>query len=213
MNPLFKDIKVIAWDLDTTLYRAIPELSFVFKKECIKEVANNQKITLKKASQVFEDMRARLGSSTLTLATLKIGDQDLIEQIQDRINKVKYIKTDPKLKILFAKLSKFRHFVITNGKRKNSLATLSALGLSLDIFEQIITVEDTNKPKPDPAAFELLVRITGLPPENHLMVGDMEKVDIEPAKKLGFKTILVWGQSFLADASLSSVYEVADLLL
>jgi HAD superfamily hydrolase (TIGR01549 family) len=212
MDQRFENIKIIAWDLDTTLYKAIPELSLKFKEECIKEVAKAKNLTFKKAQKIFEDYRARLGSSTLTLMTLKVGDANLIEEIQDRIGKVSYIKKDPKLAKMFAALSSFRHFLITNGKRKNALATLAALGLAPETFERIITLEEGGKPKPEPDPFKLLLKITGIPAASHLMIGDMEKVDIVPAKKLGMKTILVWGESKIADLSLPTVYDIVKVL-
>ena len=212
MDIRFKNIKVIAWDLDTTLYRAIPALSLAFKNECIKEVAKKKNISFEAAQKIFEERRMRLGSSTMTLMELEVGDYNLIEKIQDRIGKVSYLKKDKKLPKLFAKLSSFRHFLMTNGKRKPTLEALSALGLSSKIFEKIITVEDTGKPKPDSAPFKLLLKITDLPPNTHLMVGDMEKVDIKPAKKAGMKTILVWGESKIADLYLPTVYDIVKVL-
>lgn len=212
MDKRFKNIKVIAWDLDTTLYKPIPKLSLAFKKECIKEVAKKKNISFETAQKIFEKYRARLGSSTLTLMKLGVGDADLIEEIQDRIGKVGYIKRDPKLPKIFARLQRFRHFLLTNGKRKNALATLAALELPPETFERMITVEEGGLPKPNPAPFKLLFKITGSPAASHLMVGDMEKVDIAPAKKLGMRTIMVWGESKLADLALPTVYDIVKVL-
>jgi len=212
MDQRFKDVKVIAWDLDTTLYKAIPELSLKFKNECIKEVARVKNLSFEKAKEVFEQEREKLGSTILTFEKLKVGDFWTIAKIEERINKDHYIKKDPKLPPMFEKLGKFRHFIITNSIKKNSLFVLDCLGLSPKYFEKIISADDTGKPKPRPQPFKLLFELTGLPPAQHLMIGDMEKVDIAPAKKLGMKTILVWGESKIADLSLPTVYEVVKVL-
>ena len=92
-------------------------------------------------------------------------------------------------------------------------ATLKKLGVPVTIFERIITAQDCQEPKPDPEPFRLLLKITGLPADQHLYIGDRELVDILPAKKLGMKTILVWGKSKIADLSLPTVYDVAEVLI
>lgn len=213
MDPRFKDVKVIAWDVDTTLYKAIPELSIKFKKECIKEVARVENVSFEKAAEIFEKERAKFGSSTMALMRLGAGDFRTILTIQRKIGKQNYIKTDPKLLEMFKKLSKFRHFLITNSMREDDKLTLEKLGLPETIFERIITVEDTQEPKPSLSPFKLLLKITGLPPKAHLYVGDREKVDIEPAKRLGMKTILVWEESKIADLSIPTVYDIVGVLL
>ncbi len=213
MDSRFKDVKIIAWDVDTTLYKNIPELSIRFKEECIKEVAKVKEISFAEAESIFEKARATNGSSTMTLRNLRVGDENTLLQIQKRIDKQGYIKPDPKLLSMFQKLSKFRHFIITNSMKEDDKAALVKLGLPESIFEKIITVEDAGEPKPSLAPFQFLLKLTGLPPEQHVYVGDREKVDIEPAKKLGMKTILVWGESELADVSLSAVYDVPEVLL
>ncbi len=213
MDIRFKDVKVIAWDLDTTLYRPIPELGEKFKEECIKEVANHKKIPLNEALILFEETRSHYDSSTMTLEALGVGDFSLVNNIQQRINKIGYLSKDEKLIKLFGKLKKFRHFIISNSVHEEIKATLQVLGLSDKLFEKIFSVEDTGRPKPDASLFRLLLSYTHLPPEAHLYVGDRERVDIEPAQKIGFKTILVWGESTLPTVSVPTVYEVAELLL
>lgn len=212
MDSRFKDIKVIAWDVDTTLYKNIPELSIRFKEECIKEVARAKGISFAEAESIFEKSRATNGSSTMTLRNLAVGDEKTLLQIQKRIGKQNYIKPDPELLLMFKKLSGFRHFIITNSMKEDDEAALAKLGIPESIFEKIITVEDAGEPKPSLAPFQFLLKLTGLRPEQHVYVGDREKVDIEPAKKLGMKTILVWGESEMADVSLPTVYDVVNIL-
>jgi FMN phosphatase YigB (HAD superfamily) len=56
---------------------------------------------------------------------------------------------------------------------------------------------------------------TGLPPVAHLMIGDRERVDLVPAKKLGMKTCLVWAAepSMVADITLPTVYDLSQVLV
>lgn len=208
MNPLFKDIKVIAWDMDTTLYRPDPALGKAFLDGCIEEVARIKNLSFKDAKKLFDKTRKLTDSSTQTLISLKVGDFYTVWEIQKRIGKKNYLKKDPQLPLLFSQLSHLRHFLISNSVPEEIKTVLGAIGLSEDYFEKCLSVVDAGEPKPSPKPFELLLKITGLKPEEHLMIGDRELVDIAPAKKLGLKTILVWGKSKIADLSLPTVYDV-----
>ncbi len=216
MDQRFKDVKVIAWDIDTTLYKTIPELSVKLKNSCIEEVAKLKGIPFDEAKDVFEREREKCGSTFLTFMSLGWRGLEAVrkmESIEKKIDKFSYIKKDPNLPILFSKLSGFRNFILRNGTRESTMRLLNNLGVNPKIFEGIITTEDSLLPKPDPAPFELLLKTTGLPPEQHVYIGDRDRVDMEPAKKLGMKTILVWGKSEIADLSLPTVYDVAGALL
>lgn len=211
MDQRFKNIKVIAWDVDTTMYKDIPELSMAFRDGCIAVIAEAKILSFSAAEQLFETERAKYNSSSLVLKTLGFDVKKIIPEIQRRINKTDFIKEDPKLLPMFLSLKNFRHFIISNAMVEDDRATLKKLGVPVAIFERIITAQDCQEPKPDPEPFRLLLKITGLPADQHVYIGDRELVDIAPAKKLGMKTILVWGESKIADLSLPTVYDVANV--
>lgn len=218
-KPLWiKNIKVICWDLDTTLYREIPELTELFDKTCRKLVAVRCQWTYKKAAKLYNEKLERLGSNSKTIAYF-LGEKWLKEELKNQdlmteylgINKFSFIKRDGKLKEMFAKLKNFRHFIVTNDSYQAAVKTLQALGLSVKIFEKIVSREATGTIKPDLAQFQLVLELTGLAAKKHLMVGDRDKVDLAPAKKLGMRTAMVWRESEMADVSLVNVYEIRSL--
>jgi FMN phosphatase YigB (HAD superfamily) len=84
--------------------------------------------------------------------------------------------------------------------------------LSQQIFQGIVTADDVLRAKPDVEPYLKALEITGGPVHEHVSIGDREKVDILPAKRLGMKTILVWGTSEAADASVPTVYDVPKVL-
>jgi len=213
MDPQFKNIRVIAWDLDATLYNNIPELSLKFKEECIRKTARVKNWPIEKVREIYEESRRKTGSTILTFEKLGVGDFRDIGEIEKSINKKIYIKADPKLTELFKKLSGFRHFLLTNCTQENIQSYLKALNLESSIFENIINPETCGGAKPHDAPFLSLFIQSGLSAEKHVMVGDRDKVDIEPAKKLGMKTILVWGKSKIADLSLPTVYDIVKVLV
>ncbi len=212
MDQRFKDVKVIAWDLDATLYQNIPELSIKFKDACIKKTAEVKGWTFEQAREIYEEDRRQTGSTILTFEKLGVGDYRDIGEIEKSINKKDYIKADPKLPELFKKLSSFEHYLLTNCTKENIVSYLKTLNLDVAVFRKIINPENGGGAKPHSAPFLSLFKESGLPAKKHVMVGDREKVDIEPAKKLGMKTILVWGTSDIADLSLPTVYDVANAL-
>ncbi|KKW01536.1 MAG: HAD superfamily (Subfamily IA) hydrolase, TIGR02253 [Parcubacteria group bacterium GW2011_GWA1_49_11] len=83
-----------------------------------------------------------------------------------------------------------------------------------ETFEEMVTAETVGITKPHPEGFRYILRKTGLPAEQHLMIGDREGVDLVPAKALGMKTCLVWAKnsSSIANVSLPTVYGVANLV-
>ena len=205
MDQRFANIKVIAWDMDTTLYKPDPALGKAFLDGCVEEVAKVKNLSFDTAKKIFEDARSLTDSSTQALINLRVGDFYTVWEIQKRIGKVNYLHKDPKLSKLFEKLSKFRHFIISNSVPEEISAVLGAIGLSPKYFERLISVIEVGEVKPSLKPFEYLLKLTGLPPEQHVYIGDREKVDILPPKKLGMKTILVWGTSEIADLSLPTV--------
>lgn len=213
MHPLFKNVKVIVWDMDTTLYKAIPALSLAFLKGCIEEVAKVKNLTFEDAEILLKREKERVGSITQSFMNLGCGDFHTMWDVQKRIGKVNFLHKDPKLPKVLKALSRYRHFLISNSVSEEVHTVLEAIGLSESYFEEIITVDRTGEPKPSPKPFELMLSLTGLKPEEHVMIGDMEKIDIAPAKKLGMKTILVWGESKIADLSLPTVYDAISVFL
>ncbi|WP_263601709.1 HAD family hydrolase [Chryseobacterium sp. PET-29] len=60
-----------------------------------------------------------------------------------------------------------------------------------NIFSEIIISENENFRKPSLEFYELALKKLNVNPEEVLYIGDSLKLDIIPAKKLGFKTLLI----------------------
>lgn len=94
---------------------------------------------------------------------------------------------DPALNKAIAKLPG-RRLVHTNGPRVHATRVLAALGLS-DVFEQVITIEDTGLvPKPREAAHQTAVLLGDLAPRTTAMIEDTPANLVVP-RKLGMQTI------------------------
>ena len=148
---------------------------------------------------------ARLAKITLREAAIEC------EQYKDR---TKYLVRDDKLPEMFQQLSRFSHFILANGIREKIIPALDVLGISKNTFQDIVTSEVVGVNKPQPEGFLYVMNKTGLPASAHIMIGDREAVDLEPAKKLGMHTALVWSdtESRIAEITLQTVYDVVGVL-
>ncbi|MBN2202707.1 MAG: HAD-IA family hydrolase [Candidatus Aenigmarchaeota archaeon] len=86
------------------------------------------------------------------------------------------------------KIKKKRKIIIlSNAPRIQAWLRLAAMGMH-DMFEHVITFDDTKVRKPGKEPFLYALKKLKLKPEECLMVGDSLGGDILPAKKMGFKT-------------------------
>lgn len=207
-----KEIKVLIWDLDGTLYKEIPKMKKGIVANCIRSVAKARKISFAKAKTLFFKTHHLLKSSTMSLIKLGVDEEEVRKGHWFYVSQLHYLKKDKRTIKLFEELKNYRHILHTNSPRKATFKKLKKLELDKNIFEKIFTTDEMGKKiKPHPAAFQLILDHTKLKPSQHLLTGDNESKDIIPAKKLGFHTCMVWGKSKAADISLAQVYDLGKL--
>jgi len=80
-------------------------------------------------------------------------------------------------------------------------------------FDPFIACYDYETVKPDPKSFLMVLDELKLKPENVLFIGDKIATDIEGAREVGMKTMLVYGESELADVSVGTIGEGMEMLL
>jgi len=210
---MLRGVRHLLWDVDGTLYKSRPELVEAIQHEIYKRVAAGLSVPYGEARSKFLALYDRLGGATVTLIELGL-DRTLIQEAVDSVDKTRYLKPDLRLReMLEVRLQGFEHVIVTNTSRKGTIRTLEILGLSDKMFQGVITADDVARSKPDFEPYLEALKMTGSPASRHVSIGDREKVDILPAKKLGMKTILVWGASKVADVSLPTVYDVPRVLL
>ena len=90
---------------------------------------------------------------------------------------------------------------------------MEALGLSLKVFNPMITTYELNAYKPDPAPFLKALEMAGASPEESVYIGDSVENDIMGAKGVGMRTILAWSKSPEADLSISTIYDLKKIFL
>lgn len=227
-----QQIKSIIWDVDSTLYRPIPELKPEFDSLFFEYL----KIHL---PQLSEDERkdrfaaAKKITKASTAALAKLTHQPLTvpaEFIERRSSKNQRLQADPKLINMFRKLlqnPELRQFALRDGTTKDTFVILQKLGLGqikqrnceFGPFVKVIGCFDyLNDTKPNLAVFRYFLETFKLSPQETLSVGDRVEIDLIPAKQLGLQTALVWSEENKenlpkeVDYVLSTVYDLPLLL-
>lgn len=88
------------------------------------------------------------------------------------------------------------------------------------VFDVVVTYDDTQKRKPDPAPFSLALERLGVVAADAVMIGDWPERDVVGAKALGMTTVFArYGDTFGttpghsgADAEIDDVYELLDFV-
>lgn len=81
--------------------------------------------------------------------------------------------------------------VLTNGASTMQRAKLAQLGLPAAASPAVFVSEEIGVSKPDPRAFELVLRACRVQPRDAVMVGDSIAKDLRPAARVGMRTVLV----------------------
>jgi len=212
MNEKFAKVKYCIWDVDLTFYTVSPQMKKEFQNKIYEYISRKLKIPIDEAKQSYKKEFKRKKSKTAAMEALGL-ERDAIQEVIDSIDKSRYLKGDLRLVQLFRHLKHYKHAIVTNSTRTSMEKTLKILGLEKNSFETIITKEDVSTYKPSPEPFIKVMDMLGAKAEECVSIGDVDHSDIIPAKKLGMKTIFVWGKSKYADASVPTIYEVERLLV
>lgn len=102
--------------------------------------------------------------------------------------------------------------VVTDADRDNAMKRLEKTDLK-KYFDIIITIEDTNKKKPEPASMELALDKLGVAAGEAMLVGDSLKRDIAPGKELGMITVyaLYGDKNFFSDEEFEPDHTIDDI--
>ncbi len=119
----------------------------------------------------------------------------------------------PNVRSTLGKLAKLglKLAVVSDAPSREAWLRLSYLNLQ-NLFDVVITHEDTGKLKPDPAPFREVMKRLGVQPQEALMVGDWPERDLLGASQLGMKTVFArYGDTFDTEIS-GADYEIDDFL-
>jgi putative hydrolase of the HAD superfamily len=191
-----RDIKVVVFDLDDTLYDEVEycRSGFVacafFLAETLEE---NQ------AEDIFDTLWEQFckGNQERTFngALEKLGipyNDELIEELVKvyREHKPEIELPQDSLEVLKQLKKKYTLALLTDGFLPAQKLKVQALKIE-KFFDSIVYTEELGRNfwKPSPAGFEKIISTFNIKPENAVYIGDNEKKDFIAPNKLGFLTI------------------------
>ena len=193
-------IKALVLDLDGTLYPKRIELkaSRSSKKRVYHYLKSNSFMEMisKNDLRAAEDKMAT-GSVSMAIRELcKKYPINLhgLEYYAHNQNPAKFgMKRDKALASLLRDLSKeYRIVVFTNSRKIWAQKAMVALGISRIIKKKYLVYAERvdNKLKPEPAAFKLMFKCTGIKAQEALFLDDKER-NVSAARKLGMTAMMV----------------------
>ena len=207
-----KQIKVIGWDLDGTLYTANSELEREIVSLRNQRVMEALGLGLEESIKKYNEVYLKLGSHTKTITSLGVDGESFFVEVWDQIKLEKYIKPDPKINELFKQLSKYRMFLLSNSNTLEQIKKkLGLVGLSVGVFEVIQDTVGLGAVKPDSKPFEVVMEKMAFGADEAMYVGDRVSTDVRGARGVGIKACLVGRESEEADVCLPTVYDVGKL--
>lgn len=164
-----------------------------------------------KVRQDFEVLYAKHGSNSAVFRSLGCAS-DFWQQCLSTLDKTHDYRP---VKAVFLTLKKLKDKVpislFTNLKSEGVDTTLKLINVDKEWFTFIITGDDIQERKPSLGGFYAMIKLSQLPPEEILYVGDRVTVDILPAKEVGMKTCFMWGISDKADYSFENFKDILTL--
>ncbi len=142
------------------------------------------------------NLQAPSGESALqTFLEQYIATDEVIKESLEELHSM----PDPALEIqpvahadsVLKALASHRLAIVSVGREELQFYKLKKAGFDPSIFSKIIVTKEKNKK----IHYEALLKEYGHRPQEALVVGDRIAVDLEPARKLGCRTVrLLWGR-------------------
>ncbi|MFH1121395.1 MAG: YjjG family noncanonical pyrimidine nucleotidase [Bacteroidota bacterium] len=200
---IFFDLDKTLWDFDTNSIETFKEIfnkynlteRGVHSFDEFLEVYNKHNHVLWEFYRQGEIVKEVLNIRrfALTLHDFGINDNLLSSRIAEDYVSLSPTKTNlfPHTIAILEYLSKkYTLHIITNGFEEVQYRKLTHAGLMM-YFSEIITSEDAGSKKPERLIFNYALKRSGALPEESLMIGDDEEVDIVGAFEAGMDQVLV----------------------
>ncbi len=208
-------IKVVIFDVDGTLYKSSDYEQHVARQmeELLSQMLG---IPEAAAARLMRGTKSRVKTVTGSLGLLGLNRNMFFDTLADRLVVTDFISRRPEVREILVRLRNrgLKIVLHTNTGRKLALKILQALGIADECFDLLLTSDEV-EPKPSLQAYREILRLFNIRPNEAVYVGDRIDVELEPAKKVGMKTILISQseQVSQADSATSSIEKVEEVLL
>lgn len=228
---MFSSIKVVAFDLDDTLWPCMPTIHRAEKATYEWLKSEYPRVTEVYDERGLWDYRVNfMRSEEKYKIDLSLMRRDMLSQLADEFGYEPRPMADSGFELfyrlrhdvefyddVFPVLERLRpHFKLGSISNGNASAGLTPLN---DYFDHYLNASDVMVRKPDTPIFESFCETLEIQPEDCLFVGDDPVHDIVGGRQAGMKTVWVnreckpWEhESPQADSEISNLYQLLELL-
>ena len=188
--------KNLLLDLDGTVYQDLESVFGQVSKLMTKYISEKLNIDLKKAKELQTNYFYKYNTSLNGLMIHHdIPPKEFLKYVHDI--DLSFMKKDYFLRKQLENLN-MRKLIFTNGSKDHAKNVLSHLGI-YDLFEDIFDITDADyRPKPEPKAFDLMVKKFNIDPFETIYIEDIAK-NLSIGKERGCTTVWLinneeWGK-------------------
>lgn len=210
-------IQAIVMDLDGTINTSTSYYN-TLRQHTISYIAKRKGISRAEAEKLLLEAKKKLKSTVKAIESLGISRYDYHREMAACMDVFKLVPKDPSFLKLIQTLKSFgfKLGVLSNTGRELVLKVLQAKGCEIDFFDVILTSDETEL-KPSTKPYLLICQRLNVSPEYVLYVGDRLELELEPASKVGMKTVLVKSSLNLLKGrttvmAIESIYELRSLI-
>jgi len=193
---LLSDLKSLVFDLDGTLY-VNNDLGREIHLCGCRYIGELKGTGITEAGELIRATKKRLSAesgfdSSLSHACMELGGdlRELHRRFADEIRPESFLSRDDRVMRLLQSLgSRFGLSIYTNNNRILSNRIMEIIGVA-GLFGQILTIEDSWRPKPDRDALERVYRTIGRKPAECLFIGDRYDIDLRLPAAMGSAVFL-----------------------
>ena len=188
MSADLRHVDTWIFDLDNTLYPPGGEFLHLIEQRMTDYVVRLTGLPRDQAWDLQERYMHEHGATLTGLTAFHgVDPVDFLDEVHDV--STDSLVPDPRLAAAIARLPG-RRLVFTNGHGTHARRVLEKLALD-QLFDEVFHLETANMvPKPNPAAFDHLIRLHALTPASAAFFEDSER-NLAPAAERGMTTVLV----------------------
>lgn len=183
-------IKTLLFDLDETIYPSRIGLLREVGRRIGEYIQMKFAVPHEEAEKIRIAYKDEFGS---TLQGLYRKDNINPSDYTDFVYNIDYASFLTENKRLYEVLAKLpqNKIIYTNGAKVHAYAVLKEMGIPVDIFKSVISIEDTEYyAKPNSQSYEIMIQKTGIIPEDSLFFDDQQR-NIAAGEKHGIAGVVV----------------------
>lgn len=205
----------IGFDLDNTLFKPNARINEYIRSYACRRAGEILGKPYEEVRATYNELYEKCQSSRGSLRAMGIEDVDTIMQNsleQEEI--VELLERDDALNAMLHRLAaRYPLYLITTNSREVTVKKLDKLGIDKELFRPMICeLETPELTRQNGSAFRHVAHELNAEFAQMFFVGDREKTDIIPAKKLGMTAAIVNGKSDQADYRLEDIYQLEEIL-